>query len=68
MGGEMRRIIRALQLGATLLVFDPELTRPARSISQMTELKVIDRSQLIRTFLPIGQKSGRKVVELAQLK
>jgi len=41
-------VIRALQRGATLLIFDQELT-PAqvRTISSMTELKVIDRSQLI---------------------
>jgi GTP-binding protein HflX len=47
--GKMREvIIRALQLGATMLIFDQELS-PAqvRSISEMTELKVIDRSQLI---------------------
>ena len=47
--GKMREVvIRALQLGATLLIFDQELS-PAqvRSISEITELKVIDRSQLI---------------------
>jgi len=47
--GKMQEVvIRALQLGATMLIFDQELS-PAqiRSISEMTELKVIDRSQLI---------------------
>src|SRR6185295_381204 len=41
-------IIRALQLGADMLVFDSELS-PAqvRSLSEATDLKVIDRSQLI---------------------
>jgi GTP-binding protein HflX len=64
-------IIRALQLGATLLVFDQELTpAQARSISQMTELKVIDRSQLILDIFAKRAKSqdGKVQVELAQLK
>lgn len=70
--GKMRDvIIRALQLGATLLVFDQELT-PAqiRSISQMTELKVIDRSQIILDIFAKRAKSldGKVQVELAQLK
>jgi len=41
-------IIRSLQLGADLIVFDRELS-PAqvRSLSEATDLKVIDRSQLI---------------------
>ena len=64
-------IIRALQLGATLLVFDQELS-PAqvRSISQMTELKVLDRSQLILDIFARRAKSldGKVQVELAQLK
>jgi GTPase len=70
--GKMREIvIRALQLGATLLIFDQELT-PAqvRSISEMTELKVIDRSQLILDIFARRAKSldGKVQVELAQLK
>jgi GTP-binding protein HflX len=70
--GKMREVvIRALQLGATLLVFDQELT-PAqvRSISEMTELKVIDRSQLILDIFAKRAKSqdGKVQVELAQLK
>ena len=64
-------VIRALRLGATLLVFDQELT-PAqvRSISAMTELKVIDRSQLILDIFARRAKSldGKVQVELAQLK
>ena len=41
-------VIRALQIGANLLIFDHELT-PAqvRSITDFTELKVIDRTQVI---------------------
>lgn len=70
--GKMREVvIRALQLGATLLVFDQELT-PAqvRSISELTELKVIDRSQLILDIFASRAKSqdGKVQVELAQLK
>ena len=70
--GKMREVvIRALQLGATLLVFDQELT-PAqvRSISELTELKVIDRSQLILDIFAKRAKSqdGKVQVELAQLK
>lgn len=64
-------VIRAMQQGATLLVFDQELT-PAqvRAISTMTELKVIDRSQLILDIFAGRAKSrdGKVQVELAQLK
>jgi len=70
--GKMREVvIRALRLGATLLVFDQELS-PAqvRSISAMTELKVIDRSQLILDIFARRATSldGKVQVELAQLK
>ncbi len=70
--GKLRDVvIRALQLGATMLVFDQELT-PAqvRSISEITELKVIDRSQLILDIFAKRAKSldGKVQVELAQLK
>jgi len=64
-------VIRALQRGATLLIFDQELT-PAqvRAISTMTELKVLDRSQLILDIFAGRAKSrdGKVQVELAQLK
>ncbi|WP_367618996.1 GTPase HflX [Pelotalea chapellei] len=70
--GKMRDVvIRALQRGATMLIFDQELN-PAqiRSISAMTELKVIDRSQLILDIFGRRAKSldGKVQVELAQLK
>ncbi len=73
MGEGMMRdvVIRAMQRGASMLVFDQELT-PAqiRSISAMTELKVIDRSQLILDIFARRAKSldGKVQVELAQLK
>jgi GTP-binding protein HflX len=70
--GKMRdTVIRALQLNATLLVFDQELTpTQVRSISAMTELKVIDRSQLILDIFARRARSldGKVQVELAQLK
>jgi len=67
--GKMRDVvIRALQRGATMLIFDQELT-PAqiRSISALTELKVIDRSQLILDIFARRAKSldGKVQVELA---
>jgi GTP-binding protein HflX len=70
--GKIREVvIRALQLGATMLVFDQELS-PAqiRSISALTELKVIDRSQLILDIFARRARSqdGKVQVELAQLK
>ncbi len=64
-------IIRALQLGADMLVLDRELS-PAqvRSLSEATDLKVIDRSQLILDIFAqrAQSKEGKIQVELAQLK
>ncbi|MGH9845459.1 MAG: GTPase HflX, partial [Blastocatellia bacterium] len=64
-------IIRSLQLGADMIVFDREL-QPAqvRAINQATDLKILDRSQLILDiFAQRAQTSeGRIQVELAQLK
>jgi len=70
--GKIREvIIRALQLGASILVFDQELTpTQVRSISAITELKVIDRSQLILDIFARRATTldGKVQVELAQLK
>lgn len=64
-------LVRALRLGADLIVFDRELS-PAqvRSISEATDLKVIDRAQLILDiFAQRAQTSEGKIqVELAQLR
>lgn len=64
-------LIRAMQLGADLIVFDRELT-PAqvRSLSDETELKVIDRPQLILDIFAqrANSREGKLQVELAQLK
>ena len=64
-------VISALQKGATLLVFDQNLSPvQARTISAMTELKVIDRSQLILDIFARRAHTldGKVQVELAQLK
>lgn len=64
-------LIRSLQLGADMLVFDRELS-PAqvRSLSEATDLKIVDRSQLILDIFAQRAQSheGRIQVELAQLK
>ncbi|HKC65566.1 MAG TPA: GTPase HflX, partial [Pyrinomonadaceae bacterium] len=64
-------LVRALQLGADLIVFDREL-QPAqvRALSEATDLKVIDRSQLILDIFAQRAQSreGKIQVELAQLK
>ena len=64
-------VIRALQIGANLLIFYDELT-PAqvRSITDFTELKVIDRTQVILDIFAqrAHSRDGKIQVELAQLK
>jgi GTP-binding protein HflX len=64
-------VIRALQLGADVIIFDQDLT-PAqvRSINEATDLKVIDRTQLILDIFAQRAQSreGKIQVELAQLK
>ena len=70
--GKLREIIiRALQQRATLLVFDQDLSpNQIRSISEITEMKVIDRTQLILDIFARRAQSrdGKVQVELAQLK
>ena len=64
-------LIRAMQLGADAIVFDRELqAAQVRSISEATDLKVIDRSQLILDIFAQRAQSreGKIQVELAQLK
>jgi GTP-binding protein HflX len=64
-------VIRAMQIGANLLIFDGELT-PAqvRSITDFTEMKVIDRTQVILDIFARRalSREGKIQVELAQLK
>jgi GTPase len=70
--GKLRElVIKTLQLGADLIVFDQELTpTQARSISEATDLKVIDRTQLILAIFAqrASSRDGKVQVELAQLK
>jgi GTPase len=64
-------IVRALRIGADLIVFDRELgPAQVRSINEATDLKVIDRAQLILDiFAQRAQTSEGKIqVELAQLR
>lgn len=64
-------VILALQKGADLLIFDQELNpSQVRSITDMTELKVIDRTQLILDIFAQRAQSreGKIQVELAQCK
>jgi len=63
--------IRALQLGATLLVFDQDLNpSQVASLTDFTDLKVIDRTQLILDIFAqrARTREGRLQVEMAQLK
>jgi GTPase len=63
--------MRCTQLGASMLVFDEELTpSQLNSIFTLTELKVIDRNQLILDiFADRARTSEAKIqVELAQLR
>ena len=64
-------LINAMQLGADAIIFDRELqAAQVRSISEATDLKVIDRSQLILDIFAQRAHSheGKIQVELAQLK
>jgi GTP-binding protein HflX len=70
--GKLRElVIKTLQLGAGLIVFDQDLTpTQARSISEATDLQVIDRTQLILDIFAqrASSRDGKVQVELAQLK
>jgi GTP-binding protein HflX len=64
-------VIRALQMDANLLVFDHELTAAQiRSLADFTEMKVIDRTQVILDIFAgrAHSREGKIQVELAQLK
>jgi GTP-binding protein HflX len=64
-------VISALHKGATLLVFDQDLSPvQTRTIAATTDLKVIDRSQLILDIFARRAHTldGKVQVELAQLK
>ncbi len=64
-------VLRCLRTGANLLIFDNELT-PAqvKSLTDFTDLRIIDRSQLILDIFArrAVTREGKIQVELAQLK
>jgi GTP-binding protein HflX len=70
--GKLKELsILALHRGAGLIVFDQELNpSQIRSITDLVELKVIDRTQLILDIFAqrARTKEGKLQVELAQLK
>ncbi len=70
--GKIRElIITSLQQGATLLIFDRNLTPgQVKAIGEITELKVIDRTQLILDIFArrAHSRDGKVQVGLAQLK
>ncbi len=70
--GKLKEIImNGMDKGATLLIFDQDLSpSQIRIITETTELKVIDRSQLILDIFArrAHSRDGKVQVELAQLK
>jgi GTP-binding protein HflX len=64
-------VLRALQLDADLVIFDRNLSpSQARNVAELTDLKVIDRTQLILDIFAkrAHSRDGKVQVELAQLK
>ena len=70
--GKLQEILlRSMHLGANTLIFDRELSpSQLRNIAETTELKVLDRTQLILDIFAQHAKSreGKLQVELAQLR
>ncbi|HYS07442.1 MAG TPA: GTPase HflX [Myxococcales bacterium] len=70
--GKLQEIlVRSMQLGADLLVFDRDLIpSQARHIAEATSLRILDRTQLILDIFAQRAQSadGKLQVELAQLK
>jgi len=64
-------VISAMNKGATVLIFDQDLSpSQTKAIGELTELKVIDRCQLILDIFAqrAHSRDGKVQVELAQLK
>jgi GTP-binding protein HflX len=64
-------LVRAMQLDANVLIFDPDLTPgQAHAIADFTDLKVIDRTMLILDIFAqrATSRDGKLQVELAQLR
>lgn len=70
--GKLREaVIKALLTGAEYIIFDNSLSpSQSRAVSEFTELKILDRTQLILDIFARRAKSneGKIRVELAQLK
>lgn len=70
--GKLQELVtQGMDRGATLLIFDQDLNpSQIRAIAEATELKVIDRSQLILDIFArrAHSREGKVQVELAQLK
>jgi GTP-binding protein HflX len=70
--GKLKEVLmRALQKAVDLLIFDQELSpAQARAIADITELKIIDRTQLILDIFAqrAHSREGKVQVELAQLR
>lgn len=70
--GKIRElIINSMNKGATLLIFDQDLNpSQTKALGELTELKVIDRCQLILDIFAqrAHTRDGKVQVELAQLK
>ncbi len=70
--GKMKElVINAMNKGASLLIFDQDLNpSQIKAISEITELKVIDRTQLILDIFArrAHSRDGKVQVELAQLR
>ncbi|MEL6342583.1 MAG: GTPase HflX [Myxococcota bacterium] len=70
-GKLQQALIRAMQLGCEVLIFDRELSpSQLRNIATDTDLKVVDRTQLILDIFAqrASSREGRLQVELAQLR
>ena len=70
-GKLMEIMLRSLRLGANLLIFDQELTpSQIRSVTEHTDLRVIDRTQLILDIFASRalSREGKLQIEMAQLK
>ncbi|HHO49202.1 MAG TPA: GTPase HflX, partial [Desulfobacteraceae bacterium] len=70
-GKLMEIILRSLRLGANLLIFDQELSpSQIRSVTDHTDLRVIDRTQLILDIFARRalSREGKLQIEMAQLK
>ncbi len=70
-GGLKQTVIKAMQLGAEVIVFDMNLS-PAqvKAIADYTDLKVLDRTQVILDIFALHAQTreGKLQVELAQLR